>query len=249
MNSALLTITRDGERTADSGKPVRNKILLSLSDTDYHRLRPHLEFLSLPSHYTLQEARRTLRYAYFLNRGLASVVVSTRGGRDVEAGVTGNEGFVGAPLAVGLYRSPLCVVMQIGGDGFRISAPDLETALEAMPDLQLKLSRFAVLQGMQTAQTAACNRLHNVGQRLARWLLMSQDRIGRGPLQLTHDFLATMLGTDRPSVTLAAGALQKKRIIRYPRGAVHILNRKKLEDAACACYDAIEELNGELGLR
>jgi len=98
------------------------------------------------------------------------------------------------------------------------------------------LSRYAVIQSMQVAQTAACNRLHNVEQRLARWLLMTQDRVDSGALPITHDFLATMLGTDRPSVSLAAGVLQS---IEYTRGAVKVVSRKHLEDVACECYAVI----------
>jgi CRP-like cAMP-binding protein len=102
---------------------------------------------------------------------------------------------------------------------------------------------------MQVAQTAACNRLHDIRQRLSRWLLMTQDRVDSESLPITHDFLATMLGTDRPSVSLAAGVLQKKKLIEYTRGAVKIVNRKQLEDFACECYGIIQQYNGELGLK
>ena len=111
------------------------------------------------------------------------------------------------------------------------------------------LSRYAAIQGMQVAQTAACNRLHDIGQRLARWLLMTQDRVDSGSLPITHDFLATMLGTDRPTVSLAAGVLQRKGLIEYTRGAVKIVNRNKLEDSACECYGVIQHYNGDLGLK
>jgi CRP-like cAMP-binding protein len=126
-------------------------------------------------------------------------------------------------------------VVQITGDGFRVDVAALKNTLESTPHLQLMLSRYAVVQGMQVAQTAACNRLHDIRQRLSRWLLMTQDRVDSESLPITHDFLATTLGTDRPSVTLAAGILQKKRLIEYTRGAVTIVNRNKLEDSACEC--------------
>src|SRR6202035_3169708 len=99
------------------------------------------------------------------------------------------------------------------------------------------------------AQTAACNRLHDIKQRLARWLLMTQDRVESGALPITHDFLATMLGTDRPTVSVAAGILQRKKLIEYTRGAVEIVNRKKLENSACECYGVIRQYDGELGLK
>jgi CRP-like cAMP-binding protein len=140
-------------------------------------------------------------------------------------------------------------VVQITGDGFRIDIAALQNTLESTPRLQLMLSRYAVVQGMQVAQTAGCNRLHDIKQRLARWLLMTQDRVDPGLLPITHDFLATMLGTDRPSVSLAAGFLQKKKLIEYTRGAVKIVNRKKLEDSACECYGIVQQYNGELGLK
>ena len=113
----------------------------------------------------------------------------------------------------------------------------------------MMLSRYAAIRSMQIAQTAACNRLHDIEQRLARWLLMTQDRVDSGELLITHDFLATMLGTDRPTVSVAAGVLQKKKLIEYTRGAVKIVNRKKLEACACECYAIIQQYDGELGVR
>jgi CRP-like cAMP-binding protein len=236
------------KRTNVKGKPIVNKLLLAISDSEFHKVCPSLEFVELPQYFNLHEPNQKMEFAYFLNRGLASIVVSTRGGRDVEAGVVGYEGFVGTPLAVRLFSSPLCEVMQISGEGFRIAAAALHAALRVAPDFQMRLSRNAVLQGMQVAQTAACNRLHEVQQRLARWLLMAQDRVKKASLPITHDFLATMLGTDRPSVSLAAESLQQKKTIQYNRGDVKILNRKKLEASACECYRVIQKLNGQLDL-
>jgi CRP-like cAMP-binding protein len=168
-------------------------------------------------------------------------------GKTAEAGVVGNEGFTGTPAAVGLSRGPLRAVVQITGDGFRIKVGALQNTLESAPRLQMMLNRYAAIRAMQVAQTAACNRLHDIRQRLARWLLMTQDRVNSGALPITHDFLATMLGTDRPSVSLAAGVLQKKGFIEYTRGAVKIVNRKKLENSACECYDVIRRYDGEVG--
>ena len=238
-----------GERSNPSGKAISNKILLSISDAEFALVRPHLEFQELPQGRILHEAGMKLQFAYFPNRGLISLVVASKAARGVEAGVVGFEGFVGTPLAVGLFKSPLRQIVQIAGDGCRIRARGLTSVLPGTPDFQMRLSRYAVLQGMQVAETAACNRLHEIQQRLARWLLMAQDRVGAGALPITHEFLAVMLGTDRPSVTLAAGALQRKKAIEYTRGNVQVLNRKKLEGSACTCYRAIQELNGDLGLR
>jgi CRP-like cAMP-binding protein len=242
-------IVRPGERTNGERKPVNNKILLSIPDTEFLALRPHLEFLPLPHHLSLYEPNQKIEFAYFPNRGMISLVVVTEDGRTVEVGVVGNEGFAGAGLVVGLKRSSVREVVQIAGDGFKLGIRGLQTVLPLAPGLQWALSRYAVLLGMQVAQTAACNRLHAIEQRLARWLLVTQDRVDAGLLPITHDFLATMLGTDRPTLSLAAAALQKKGILRYNRGTLKILNRKSLERFSCECYGAIQQFNGDLGLK
>src|SRR6266852_9194012 len=179
------------ERTNTAGKHVSNKILLSISDSDYGSLRPYLEYVSLPNHLVLHEAGGKLAFAYFPNRGLISLVVVMKDGKMAEAGIVGNEGFTGTLAAVGLSRSPLQAVVQITGDGFRVQVGALQSTLESTPHLQLMLTRYAAIRGMQVAQTAACNRLHDIEQRLARWLLMTQDRVDSGLLPITHDFLAT----------------------------------------------------------
>ena len=243
-----LQTVQSGERTNAAGKPVGNQILLSISDSEFSSLRPHLEHVRLPNHLVLHEAGGRLEFAYFLNRGLISLVVVMKDGRTAEAGIVGNEGFTGTQAIVGLRKGPLRGVVQITGDGFRIKVGALQDVLELTPHFRMMLNRYAAIRGMQIAQTAACNRLHEIRQRLARWLLMTQDRVDAGALPITHDFLATMLGTDRPTVSLAAGVLQKERLIEYSRGAVKIVNRKKLEDSACECYRVIRQYDGDLGL-
>jgi CRP-like cAMP-binding protein len=240
-------VVQSGERTNAAGKPVSNKILLSIPDSEYNSLRPHLEYLRLPNHLVLHEAGGKIAHAYFPNRGLISLVVVMKDGKTAEAGVVGNEGFTGTPAVVGLRRAPLQAVVQVTGDGFQVKVGALQNILESAPQLRLMLNRYIAIRGMQLAQTAACNRLHGIEQRLTRWLLMTQDRVGSGVLPITHDFLATMLGTDRPTVSLAAGVLQKKKLIEYTRGAVKIVNRNKLEDSACECYGVIRHYDGELG--
>jgi CRP-like cAMP-binding protein len=249
VQSKGLQVVESGERTNTAGKPVNNKILLSISDIDYSSLRPHLEYVNLPNHLVLHEADGKLEFVYFPNRGLISLVVVMRDGKTAEAGIVGNEGFTGTLAVVGLGRSPLQTVVQITGDGFRVEVGALQNTLESMPNLQWILSRYAIVQGMQVAQTAACNRLHDIKQRLARWLLMTQDRVDSASLPITHDFLATMLGSGRPSVTLAAGVLQKEGLIEYQRGAVKIVDRRKLEECACECYGVIQQYDRELGLK
>jgi CRP-like cAMP-binding protein len=208
-----------------------------------------LEYVGLPQLRVLHEPSEKLEFAYFPNAGLISLVVAMENGKTVEAAVLGNEGAAGIPSAVYLMHSPLREVVQVAGDGFRVKVQPLQAILKSAPEFQMILSRYAVVQGIQVAQTAACNRLHDVEQRLARWLLMAQDRVETAPVTITHDFLSTMLGTDRPSVSLAAGVLQRKKYIEYTRGAVKVLNRKKLENSACECYGVIRQYNAEIGLR
>ncbi|HTT24465.1 MAG TPA: Crp/Fnr family transcriptional regulator [Candidatus Sulfotelmatobacter sp.] len=241
-----LQVLRPGERTNFEGKPIGNRILLGVPDEEFGLLRDHLLWVDLPHNTVLHEPRKKLEYAYFLNSGMASLVFNTNNGESVEVGVIGKEGFTPIPAAVGMLRSPHEALMQVGGDGFRIGFDELQAALSASRHLQRLLNRYATIHGMHTAQTAGCNRLHDLEQRLARWLLLIQDRVGSGLLRITHDFLAMMLGTDRPSVSLAAGGLRKKRIIDYSHGSVRILNRKKLESSACECYGVIQEFNAEM---
>jgi len=233
-------------RTNIAGKPVRNSLLLSIPEQEFLLIRPHLEYLTLPNLRVLHEPNETLQSAYFLNSGLISLMVETREGKTVEIGIVGNEGIVGLELAVGLTTSPLREVVQIAGDGFTVKASALESVLQSSPHLRETLSHYTVLQSLQVAQTAACNRLHNVEQRFARWLLTLQARSDSDSLVITHDFLAAMLGTDRPSVSVAAGNFHRKQVIEYTRGAVKILNRGKLEKLACECYEVIQQLNGNL---
>ena len=237
------------ERTNADGKQVRNKVLLAMPDNEYELMRTDLTHVELPSHLSLHEPTQNIEFVYFPNRGMVSQVVVTKDGRTVEVGVVGNEGYVGAGLAVGLTRSPVREIIQIAGDGSRMFGNALERILRSAPQLQVILNRSTGLQGMQVAQTAACNRLHDIQQRLSRWLLMTQDRVDSGVLPITHDFVATMMGTDRSTVSLAASVLQKKGVIEYVRGAVKIVNRRKLEKSSCECYEVIRQFEDELGLR
>jgi CRP-like cAMP-binding protein len=238
-----------GERTSRDGKVISNRILLSLPDAEFEWLRPFLTFQDLPRNTILHDPGNRLEYVHFPNRGLVSIVVATREGKTVEVGVVGNEGLVGTAALVGLDRSPHRAIVQIAGDGLRLRVDAVQSVLRSNTFLQHISSLHAVIQGMQAAQSAACNRLHAVEQRLARSLLIMQDRVDRASLPVTHDFLATMLGTDRPSVSLAAGVLHKKGAIEYTRGTVRIINRERLEEAACECYAVMREFDGPLGLR
>jgi CRP-like cAMP-binding protein len=235
-----------GERTNFEGKAVANAILLAIPDEEFDMLRRNLQHVELPHHTALYRPKQRLDFAYFLNSGMVSLVFQTSGDASVEVGVVGNEGFVPVYVSAGLRRTPHQAIMQITGDGFRLSVDALDATVKTCPRFSELLHRYAALHSLQVAQTAGCNRLHDLQQRLARWLLLTQDRVGTGFLRITHDFLATMLGTDRPSVTLAAGALQKRKIIEYTHGSVRVINRKKLESSACECYSMIQNFNAEM---
>ena len=243
MALTKLAIVQPGERTNPTGKPVRNNLLLAIPDQEFRKIRSRLQFIDLPHHLTLHQPHQIVRFAHFPNAGLISLVVELKDGRTVEAGLLGNEGASGMPAVLGLSRSPLREIVQIAGDAFRVRVNALRELLPSTPILQATLNRYAAGLAMQVAQTAACNRLHKIEERLSRWLLIAQDRVNSGIVPITHDFLATMLGTDRPSVTVAAGMLQREGIIEYTRGSVRILNRKKLESFACECYALIKQYN------
>src|SRR6202048_4837999 len=197
-------VAQADERTNIDGKHVSNKVLLATPDNEYQLMRPDLTYVDLPNHLSLHEPTQSIDFVYFPNRGMVSQVVVTKDGRTVEVGVVGHEGYVGAGVAAGLSRGLVREVIQIAGNGFRMLGNALERILRSAPQLQLILNRHSGLQGMQVAQTAACNRLHDIQQRLSRWLLMTQDRVDSGVLPITHDFIATMMGTDRSTVSLAA---------------------------------------------
>src|SRR5579885_2711215 len=235
-----------GSRTDLNGAPVENQILNSIPESEYNLIRPKMKAVDLQHKTIIHEASEKIEHAYFLNQGLASLVVLTRDGHSVEVAIVGREGIVGTPLAVGIHRGPYRSIMQIPGSGLRIKSELLEDMMRDAPELRLMLNRYVLVQGLQIAQIAACNRLHEIEQRLARWLLMCQDRVGSDLLPVTHEFLAQMLGSGRPSVSLAAGIMQKAGFIENLRGTVRIVDRKRLESAVCECYMIIQQFNRTL---
>jgi CRP-like cAMP-binding protein len=226
-------------QVTSSGRAVYNEILLGLPAKESARLFPKLDYVSLPTPTILNEAGRPIRFAFFINSGLASILRVMEDGKSIEVGLCGKEGVIGMSVAAGFSSSANRVLMQVAGSGFRIKARDLLPALKSCPALAKTFQRFSLELALQSEQVAACNRLHDVEERLARWLLMSQDRLGGTLVPLTQNFLAHMLGTRRASVTVAAGILQKAGLIKYSRGKVTIEDRAKLEEAACECYGVI----------
>jgi CRP-like cAMP-binding protein len=240
------SIPSTGKKTAEVA--AGNLILSSLDPAEREALWQHLEPYPLERHVALHEPGEAIEFAYFPSSGVVSLVVAVKDGKSVEVGIVGKEGFFGAPLAVGLAKSPHRALVQVPGDANRIRAGVLHDLLLTAPKLRALMTRYALIQSMQLAQTAACNRLHALDQRLARWLLMTQDRVNSQTLNMTHERLASLLGTDRPSVSDAASSFQKYGIIAYKRGVVRILSRRKLKEAACECYDIMQGYYSELGL-
>ncbi|HZQ67620.1 MAG TPA: Crp/Fnr family transcriptional regulator [Terriglobales bacterium] len=228
--------------TGPDGRPIENSILRMLPYLEYATLQPHLELIDLPMQQVLQEVGERIEFGYFLNSGLVSLMVVTSDARSVEVGMVGREGFVGAPLVLGHRNSSQRALVQIKGSALRVKADVLRNIVPELPALREQISRFVLSQALQAAQLVACNRLHEVEQRLARWLLMTHDRSAGDSLPITHDLLAQMLGSGRPSVTLAAGVLQRAGTIEYTRGQVTVLDRKALEHSACECYGAIRRI-------
>lgn len=227
-------------RNDDDGNQIHNEILLGLPRRERDLLFSKLEFVRMKTHLILHEPEDTLRSAYFCNSGLISILSVFPDGKSVEVGLVGKEGFVGLPLIAGFRTANTRAVAQIEGAAFRVDSETLMPMLQQCPNLELELQRFAQILAMQVTQIAACNRLHEVDARLARWLLMSADRVESNSIPLTQEFLAQMLGTRRASVTVAAGMLQKAGVISYTRGAVIIMDRPKLEEAACECYGIMQ---------
>jgi len=201
----------------------------------------NLEFVRLKSLQLLHDAGDSIKSAYFCNSGMVSTLTVFRDGKTVEVGLIGKEGFVGLPLVAGFRSSSVRANVQIEGSAFRMGAEAFSESLARCPKFALRLHQFSHVMAMQVAQIAACNRLHEVEERLARWLLRCADRAGDHRLPLTQDLLGQMLGTRRASVTIAAGALQKAGFINYRRGDVEILKKEKLEEISCECYGIIQQ--------
>jgi CRP-like cAMP-binding protein len=235
-------VKTDGQAPSTiDGQPVENEILLGLPAKECETIFPQLTFVDLRTHDVLLEPGEPIKFGYFLNSGMTSILTVLADGKSVEVGLTGRDGFVGLPLIVGFRSGPTQAVVQIAGSAFRIGARGIAQVLRQCPTLANRLQRYVQILAMQGTQVAACNRLHEVDERLARWLLMCQDRIGSSLVPLTQDFLAHMLGTRRASVTVAAGILQKAGLITYQRGHVNIVDRRRLEGACCECYEIMQQ--------
>jgi CRP-like cAMP-binding protein len=234
------TIARTSS-SLDSANEVQNHILRSLPSHESEIIFPKLEFVRLKAHQLLHEVGDTMKSGYFCNTILTSILSVFPDGKSVEVGLVGREGFVGLPLLAGFSTAASRAVIQVEGTAFRISSEHLTALLGQCPILKRELEQFSQIMAMQVAQIGACNRLHDVQERMARWLLMCAERVGSASMPLTQELLAQMLGTRRSTVTVAAGALQKAGLITYSRGNLRIIDRVKLEQAACECYRLVQQ--------
>jgi CRP-like cAMP-binding protein len=221
---------------------TRNEILRRLEPDDYDRLSPSLEPVELAFKQVLYEQDAAIDYVYFLERGIVSLVTVFDDGGIVETGTVGNEGVVGLPAMLGTGRSPDRTLCQIVGGGKRMRAHIFRDELHRGISSSLVRLTLRYADGVlkNLAQTAACNRMHPVEERLSRWLLTTLDRVGEANFALTQEFMAQMLGVRRPAVNIAGAALQRAGLIRYTRGKIEVVDRRGLEQTACECYAKIK---------
>jgi CRP-like cAMP-binding protein len=246
MFSAKGAALNPHSKSARPPRQYKNRILAALPKAEIDRLAPHLSPVTLKLRAQLLDGKAD--HAYFLEHGLASVVLTLVGGATVEVGVIGIDGVVGLPVLLGAETMPGKTFIQVSGAGFRIEAQLLKREFERNGKLRDHLQRYLLANLIQSAQNAACNRIHAISERLARWILTCHDRIQSDRMPLTHEFLGQMLGAPRTTVTLAAGMLHQVGLIDYTRGHVTITSRKKLEDAACECYGTVRDEFKRLGL-
>lgn len=218
-----------------------NSILQSLNERDAEQLLPHLKLVRLPQDELLYSAGDEMHKAYFIESGMVSLLVALEDGRVSEVAMIGNEGIVGVPIILGVPRILFHVVVQLPTVAYGIKSSELRRALDTSDTLKNLALGYTHALMMHIAQSAVCNNFHRVEARLARWLLTAHDRLDSDSFHLTHECVSQMIGAPRSSVTDAAGALQRAKLIRYTRGQMMILDRAGLERASCECYGIIRK--------
>jgi CRP-like cAMP-binding protein len=216
-----------------------NRLLSALKPDDLAALEPHLEPFPLENREMLIEANKPIQHAYFPQAGIASILADTSEGR-IEVGIIGREGLVGVPIVLGVDRSPHGFLVQAEGKALRIATADLRAINAERPAIHAVLMRYVHALMVQTASTAFSNASFTIEARLARWILMTRDRLDSDELPLTHEFLSMMLGVRRPGVTVAVQILEGNGLIRATRGRITVLDRKKLEELADSAYGLAE---------
>jgi CRP-like cAMP-binding protein len=219
---------------------LKNTILASLPHKELGRFQAALEPVSLKFGQVLYEPGKAIQHVYFPINCLISLLTAVDKRRSLEVGMVGNEGMAGMPFILGMGVSGVRAIVQGGGDALRMAAGPFHIEFERNPALQEALYRYMYALMTQISQTAACNRFHEAEPRLARWLLMTRDRVMSDEFPLTHEFLAHMLGMRREGVTEAASVFKRRNIIKYRRGKIQILDLKGLKAASCSCYQIVQ---------
>jgi CRP-like cAMP-binding protein len=217
-----------------------NRLLAALSESDWQRWQPQLEPVALPLGLVLYESGDTLSHVYFPTTAIVSLLYVTENGASAEIAVVGNEGLVGISLFMGGESTPSRAVVQSAGHGYRLASQAIKSEVKSAPILHLLL-RYTQALITQMAQTAVCNRLHTLDQQLCRWLMLSLDRLSGNELVMTQELIANMLGVRRQGVTAAALKLQHAGLIRYSRGRITVLDRRRLEQRTCECYAVVKK--------
>jgi CRP-like cAMP-binding protein len=219
--------------------PIANRLLAALPKKDYQALERHLEEIPLVFETILYQPQALITDVYFPNSGIVSLLAEINGRSTLEVGMVGNEGLVGLSVFLGVDTSPNRAVVQGAGSAMKMKASVLRKEWNKSEVLPRLLQRYTHVVLTQITQAAVCNQFHAIDARLARWLLMTHDRMKKDEFQLKQEFLANMLGVRREGVSKAAGDLQKRNLIAYSRGRLEVLDRAGLEAASCACYEII----------
>jgi CRP-like cAMP-binding protein len=216
-----------------------NLLLSLLPEQEYKAVIPHLEWIDTPLHFVLSERNKPIRHAYFPLSGEHSVLAAMKDGAAVEVGTVGYEGMSTVDLLLGSTHAIETTVCQIPGTALRMPSNVFQEMVTSDTKLRQIALRYLQAYLSQVSQSVACNRLHQLEARMARWLLMSHDRVHQDEFTLTQEYLAIMLGVQRPSVSLAANTLQRAGVIEYHRGKVRVLDREALEAVSCECYEVV----------
>jgi CRP-like cAMP-binding protein len=226
--------------SSSNGDPGVNRLLATLSTNEYKRMLPKLKTVSLVLGEVLYEPGDVIKYVYFPNDSIISLISELSETSLLEVGMVGSEGMAGLAVFMGVNSSSTRALVQGSGTAMRMSSAAVRTEANRLGSLHNLLHRYSHSLLTQVSQSSVCNRFHMVDARLARWLLMTKDRLGAEEFPLTQEFLANMLGVRREGVSKAAGVLQARKLIRYSRGVITILNRRGLEAKSCECYAIIK---------
>jgi CRP-like cAMP-binding protein len=230
-----------GSRFSHGSTLSQNRLLSALPQAEFERLHAHMDDEVFGVRDVVYRANGPIRHVYFPRSGMLSMVLVLKDGATSEAGVAGNEGMVGVPVFLGASKSPTQVICQHPCEAWRLPAEAFRDEVRRDGALRKIVQRYTLATLNQLGQTAACNNHHSVHKKLARWLLMTHDRAGADEFPITQEFLAMMVGSHRPSVTVTARMLQQEGLIRYSRGQIAVLDRPGLEAAACECYRVVRD--------